>query len=78
VTAERLERAQLQTKAATDSLTGLANRRAFGQQINEHVALAAREQQPLSLLLVDLDHFKQVNDEFGHPAGDAVLRTRWN
>lgn len=75
VTAERLERARLQTEAATDSLTGLANRRGFDQQINEHVALAAREQLPLSLLLVDLDHFKQVNDEFGHPAGDAVLRT---
>jgi diguanylate cyclase len=61
---------ETQRKAAsTDPLTGLANRRAF----DEELARLAQEATPVGMLMLDLDHFKQVNDEFGHSAGDAVL-----
>ena len=59
--------------ALLDPLTGLPNRRAFDARLGEEVARAARTGRPLSLVLLDLDHFKRVNDEHGHPAGDAVL-----
>ncbi len=65
---ERLERL-----AMTDPLTGCANRRHFMQRAAETVALATRHGTPLSLAVLDLDDFKQVNDTHGHPAGDAVL-----
>jgi len=74
VTVERRERERLQTEASTDPLTGLANRRLFDQTLSEEFDAARRQQIPLSLLMLDLDHFKQVNDEHGHPAGDAVLK----
>ena len=57
----------------TDGLTGLWNRRLFDLRINEELQRAVRFQEPFGLLLVDLDHFKSVNDQFGHQAGDAVL-----
>lgn len=57
----------------TDPLTGLANRRAFDEALGREVARTARLCRPLSLLMVDLDRFKQVNDTFGHPTGDEVL-----
>jgi diguanylate cyclase (GGDEF)-like protein len=57
-----------------DALTRLYNRKYFGERIVAEVAYALRHQTPLSLLLVDIDHFKRVNDTFGHPAGDVVLR----
>ncbi len=61
-------------RAATiDSLTGILNRRAFFEAARERLARAAEGDEPVSLLLVDIDHFKRVNDTFGHPAGDEVL-----
>ena len=59
--------------AARDPLTGIANRRALMEAMRHQVALAARRQTPLSLLMIDLDFFKQVNDRHGHMTGDAVL-----
>ncbi|MGB5304835.1 MAG: GGDEF domain-containing protein, partial [Gammaproteobacteria bacterium] len=58
----------------TDELTGLANRRAFMRRMEDEVARVQRYGFPLSFVLMDLDHFKAVNDEFGHAAGDEVLR----
>jgi len=60
-------------RAATDALTGLPNKRAVTDALKRTFAQAARTQAPLALLLLDLDHFKQVNDQYGHPAGDQVL-----
>jgi diguanylate cyclase (GGDEF)-like protein len=57
----------------TDGLTGLWNRRLFDLRLNEELQRAIRFQEPFGLILVDLDHFKTVNDTFGHQAGDAVL-----
>jgi diguanylate cyclase (GGDEF)-like protein len=64
----------LKKAATTDGLTGLSNRAHFDQFMAEQFALAVREHKMLSLLLLDVDKFKSVNDEHGHPAGDAVLR----
>ena len=74
---ERLERqnARLTELATTDDLTGLANRREFRRALEMSFALARRQGLPLSLVLFDIDHFKDFNDTFGHPAGDAALRT---
>ncbi len=65
----------LASLASTDSLTGLANRRVFCGELSRQVARAQRTGAPLSLLLIDVDNFKQYNDTFGHPAGDAALHT---
>ena len=62
------------TEARTDGLTGLANRKAFDQKLDECYAKWLSTKQPFSLALVDIDHFKNINDTYGHPAGDAVLR----
>jgi diguanylate cyclase (GGDEF)-like protein len=59
--------------AALDPLTGLPNRRAFDARLEEEVARAHRTGRPVSLVLLDLDRFKHINDTHGHPAGDAVL-----
>jgi diguanylate cyclase (GGDEF)-like protein len=69
-----LAREALRQQATHDGLTGLLNRSAILEVLHNELARAQRESQPLSVLMVDLDHFKQVNDEFGHLAGDAVLR----
>ncbi len=58
----------------TDELTGLPNRRAFMRRMEDEVARVQRYGFPLSFVLIDLDHFKAVNDEYGHAAGDEVLR----
>ena len=65
---------QLTAAAMHDPLTSLLNRRAFFEIFEKEVARARRQQSSLGLLMVDLDHFKEVNDQHGHPAGDAVLR----
>jgi diguanylate cyclase (GGDEF)-like protein len=64
----------LDTAAHTDSLTGLANRRSFEARFEEEIYRAGRTRQPLTLMLVDVDGFKSINDNHGHPAGDAALK----
>ncbi|HEX9339499.1 MAG TPA: GGDEF domain-containing protein, partial [Pseudonocardiaceae bacterium] len=66
---------QLEHQAFHDPLTGLANRTLFLSRLSDAVAVHDRDQRPLVLLFVDIDGFKTVNDNFGHGAGDAVLRT---
>ncbi|MDQ3744141.1 MAG: diguanylate cyclase, partial [Acidobacteriota bacterium] len=63
-----------QDAAFTDDLTGLANRRRFERQLAREVARTGRYGHPFCLLLIDIDHFKEVNDAHGHDAGDEALR----
>ena len=65
---------QLHRLATHDELTGLLNRRELDRVLNQEAERAVRFSQPLGLLMADIDHFKSVNDRYGHPAGDAVLR----
>jgi len=73
---DQLRRTQLKLaeQAITDELTGLKNRRAFDERLQEEFRRAQRYSDPVSLIMIDLDHFKQVNDRYGHPFGDVVLR----
>lgn len=73
VSDRRRQEAELARQASSDDLTGLLNRRAFEGRLAEEVARAKHEDRPLSVALLDLDHFKAVNDAHGHPAGDRVL-----
>ena len=66
--------AQMQQQALTDGLTGCFNRRSFELQLERDLHLATRMRQPVSLILLDIDNFKRVNDTFGHDAGDVALR----
>lgn len=66
-------REHLATQALTDPLTELANRRAFDQRLAEETERALRHNRDLSLILVDVDRFKEINDRFGHASGDRVL-----
>jgi len=66
--------ARLERMAATDPLTRLSNRRAFHDALDQQLHRSARAQAPLSLLMIDVDHFKRLNDTHGHQAGDEVLR----
>jgi diguanylate cyclase (GGDEF)-like protein len=72
-----LERRRMLESAAaialTDPLTGLANRRAWEEELSREVARARRNSHRLALVMLDLDHFKQLNDTHGHQAGDTVL-----
>ncbi|GAU85927.1 diguanylate cyclase [Bosea sp. BIWAKO-01] len=67
--------AKLAVLAASDGLTGLANRRCFDERLEHEWARSRREGIPISLLMIDIDHFKMFNDQFGHQAGDSCLRT---
>ena len=76
-----LDRAKLQQKAGrfeqlsiTDSLTGLVNRRYLNERIAEEVKRSLRDDSPMSFMMIDIDNFKLYNDQFGHQAGDEVLR----
>jgi diguanylate cyclase (GGDEF)-like protein len=64
---------ELRRLALTDALTGLANRRSLDQRLAAEWHHAQRAAEPLSLLFIDIDHFKQFNDTYGHAAGDEVL-----
>ncbi|MGS0765067.1 diguanylate cyclase [Syntrophomonas curvata] len=71
---EKLNR-MLVTQAVTDDLTGLYNHRYIFASLEKEMGRAERYRQPLTIIMLDLDHFKEVNDRFGHPAGDKVLAT---
>ncbi|MDB4914663.1 MAG: diguanylate cyclase with sensor [Gemmatimonadetes bacterium] len=66
--------AEVDRRARTDALTGLWNRMHFGEQLTRTLAEADRYDHPVSLVLLDIDHFKRVNDTWGHEAGDTVLK----
>ncbi|MCZ2111355.1 MAG: GGDEF domain-containing protein, partial [Dehalococcoidia bacterium] len=75
--AEKLKHDQdeLEKLAAYDSLTGLYNRRKFTSSLQEEVARYRNETHALSLIIIDLDHFKNINDTYGHQVGDEALRS---
>jgi diguanylate cyclase (GGDEF)-like protein len=64
----------LEEQATTDGLTGLVNHRTFQERFSAMLGRADRLKFPVSLILTDIDHFKKVNDTYGHPVGDEVLR----
>ena len=65
---------QLQQQTLTDSLSGAYNRAFFDQQMRAELKRSRREQRPLALVLIDIDHFKKINDRFGHLAGDRTIK----
>lgn len=70
----KLAQARIEELAQTDELTGVLNRRYIMRALNEEMARAQRSEVPCSIALIDLDFFKRINDSFGHPTGDEVLR----
>jgi len=73
ITERKAAEEEIRRLALTDSLTGLANRNAFNSRFDEAIAQSKRRDTHLALLMIDLDKFKPVNDQFGHPVGDALL-----
>ncbi|MCI0691910.1 diguanylate cyclase [candidate division KSB1 bacterium] len=69
-----LARERLRQLAITDGLTGLYNHRYFKEHLEQELYRASRHQSRVSVVMVDIDHFKKFNDTYGHPAGDAILR----
>lgn len=65
----------LQEAAATDVLTGIANRRSFEEALDREITRSCRTGEPVTLVMLDLDHFKQINDNHGHQKGDELLRS---
>lgn len=74
LTVRRLAQDKLENLAQKDGLTGLANRRAFDDRLKGDWSLAQRTQTPVGLLFIDVDHFKQFNDIYGHQVGDDCLK----
>lgn len=70
---EYLQTARLRAQASHDALTGICNRRSFFERGSKLVAVARRHDQALSLLMLDIDHFKRINDTYGHAGGDQAL-----
>ncbi|MFT7860004.1 MAG: diguanylate cyclase [Sulfurimonas sp.] len=73
VSNEEIYKHELEKLTVTDSLTGIANRRFYNTKIKESISMAKRYKFPLSLISIDIDHFKRVNDKHGHGVGDNVL-----
>jgi diguanylate cyclase (GGDEF)-like protein len=71
--AQAVSTAAMQVRSSEDALTGALNRRGFDDAIRREIERSKRSQRDLSMVLIDVDHFKQVNDTFGHAAGDEVL-----
>jgi diguanylate cyclase (GGDEF)-like protein/PAS domain S-box-containing protein len=74
ITWQRRAEEELVRLAESDPLTGIANRRRFDETLNREWRRAMRDGAPISLLMIDVDHFKAYNDRYGHPAGDETLR----
>jgi diguanylate cyclase (GGDEF)-like protein len=75
VTQQKSAEKKLAVLASLDGLTGIANRRRFDERFKEEWSRAFRENTPLSLLMIDVDHFKKFNDRYGHQAGDRCLQS---
>lgn len=75
ITVQKIAQEALEALAILDGLTGLANRRRFDERLREEWARACRDGTALSLLMIDVDHFKKFNDQYGHPEGDACLQS---
>ncbi len=69
-----VEQLELRNMADRDSLTGALTRRAFVSQLDKKIALFQRQQRPAALVMIDIDHFKVINDTYGHPVGDKAIR----
>lgn len=74
ITERKVLEGELRRLANTDMLTGIANRRSFMESLRREIMRARRYGRPLSLLMLDVDHFKRINDTHGHPCGDEVLK----
>ncbi|HUE98682.1 MAG TPA: diguanylate cyclase [Anaerolineales bacterium] len=74
ITPLKKAQAELREQAIRDALTGLYNRRYLNESLERELARAHREESPVSLVMIDIDHFKDVNDTFGHNTGDAILQ----